>query len=57
MMALTYLTSQNSANLFQCRDFATYNIPDDELRRHLLSLTNPKMKILNKSTNVRPSRL
>lgn len=34
-----------------CRYFASLGIPDDECRRHLLSLLNPKVKVLNKVTS------
>jgi len=32
------------------RDLAGRDIPEDELRRHLLSLANPKLRLLNKSS-------
>jgi cullin 3 len=32
------------------RDFLRFDIPEDELKRHLLSLCNPKVRLLNKST-------
>lgn len=38
------------------RDLAALCIPEDELKRHLLSLTNAKIRILNKSTAVRKRR-
>ncbi|RYG56094.1 hypothetical protein EON66_03730 [archaeon] len=33
-----------------CRMLASLNIPEEELKRNLLSLLNPKLKLLNKST-------
>jgi cullin 3 len=45
------LLAFNNANLISFRELASLGIPDDELKRNLLSLTNPKNRILNKSTD------